>query len=63
MTSTETKLIREHLTSLKVWIQHWEADRDCNLVPTKGSLMMAAVHADCALHILDNFEAERKETA
>ena len=60
MTRSDALILREHLTDLKGWIAHWEVDRDCNLIPTKSSLMMAAIHAECALSILARIEAEQK---
>ena len=63
MTRSDALILREHLTDLKGWIAHWEVDRECNLVPTKNSLIMATIHADCALSILERIEANQTETA
>jgi hypothetical protein len=63
MTGTDAKLMSDHLTSLKVWIDHWQADRLCNLIPTESSLTLAKSHAECALTILARIEAEQKEAA
>lgn len=60
MTSTEAKLIREHLDSIKGWIKHWEIDVECKLVPTASSLMFAKHHAESALSLLDRMEAEKE---
>ncbi|RWO22853.1 hypothetical protein [Mesorhizobium sp.] len=63
MTSHDANLIRDHLTSLKGWISHWQDDLFCKLVPTESSLILAKAHADSALTLLDRMEAEQKETA
>ncbi|RUV84328.1 hypothetical protein EOA60_04580 [Mesorhizobium sp. M1A.F.Ca.IN.020.06.1.1] len=55
--------LRQHLTDLKGWIEHWQTDRLCNLVPTESSLILAKSHADSALTLLDRMEAEKKEAA
>lgn len=55
--------IRAHLADLKGWIEHWQADRLCNLVPTESSLIIAKSHADSALTLLDRMAAEQKEAA
>ena len=60
---TDAKLIREELECLKGWIQHWETDRVCNLVPTESSLKYGMHHADSALALLDRMEVENKEPA
>ena len=59
----DAKLIREELECLKGWIQHWETDRFCGLVPTESSLNYGKHHADRALALLDRMEAEQKEHA
>ncbi|TPN90159.1 hypothetical protein [Mesorhizobium sp. B1-1-5] len=60
---TRHDALRDHLTSLKVWIEHWQTDRLCNLIPTESSLILAKAHADSALALLDRVEAEQKEAA
>lgn len=62
MTRSEALILREHLTDLKGWIEHWQADRACKLAPTETSLTLAKVHAECALNILASIE-ERKVAA
>jgi hypothetical protein len=62
MSRSDALILREHLLSLKVWVEHWQTDRSCNLVPTQGSLDLAKTHADCALNILERI-AEQKEAA
>ena len=61
MTRAEAHRIREHVLNLKVWIEHWQADRASNLVPTESSLLLAKAHADSALTLLDR--VEQKEIA
>lgn len=63
MTRSDAIILREHLTDLKVWIEHWQTDRFCNLVPTESSLILAKTHAECALNILARIEAQMKEPA
>ncbi|MER9829204.1 hypothetical protein NKJ51_12555 [Mesorhizobium sp. M0134] len=63
MTSRDAKLIREHLASLKGWIDHWKVDVECKLVPTASSLILARAHAEGALTLLDRIETEQKEAA
>ncbi|TJU85608.1 MAG: hypothetical protein E5Y10_24625 [Mesorhizobium sp.] len=63
MTPHDAKIIRDHLTSLKGWISHWQDDADYNLRPTGSSLIIAKAHADSALTLLDRMEAEQKEIA
>lgn len=53
MTYHEAQRIRDELLFLKVWIEHFQADRLCNLVPTEFSLILAKTHADNALALLD----------
>lgn len=55
--------LRAHLVSLKAWIEHWQADRASNLIPTEYSLTLARLHAEGALMLLDRIEAEKKEVA
>ena len=33
-----TTILEATLREMRVWIKHWEADRQCNLAPSKGSL-------------------------
>ncbi|TPJ70489.1 MULTISPECIES: hypothetical protein [unclassified Mesorhizobium] len=54
--------IREHVLSLKVWVEHWQADRLCNLVPTESSLILAKAQADRALALVERIEASQRET-
>ena len=63
MTRTDAKLIRDHITSLKGWISHWQDDAFCRLIPTESSLILAKAHAESAMTLLDRMEAEQKETA
>ncbi|TPN44420.1 hypothetical protein FJ981_27885 [Mesorhizobium sp. B1-1-4] len=63
MIRCDTLILREHVLSLKGWVEHWQTDRLCNLVPTESSLTLAKTHAECALTILDRIEASQKETA
>ena len=63
MLRSDNLIVREHLLSLKVWIEHWQIDWSCNLVPTEGSLDIAKTHADCALNILERIEAGQKAVA
>lgn len=56
MTSLEAHRIREHMLSLKAWIEHWQADRACNLLPTESSLTNAKAHADYALTLVNLME-------
>ncbi|MER8806067.1 hypothetical protein [Mesorhizobium australicum] len=60
---TRADVLRDHLTSLKVWIEHWQTDRFCNLIPTESSLILAKSHADSALALIDRLEREQKEAA
>lgn len=60
---TRHDAMRDHLTSLKIWIDHWQTDRQCNLVPTESSLILGKHHAESALAMLDRMEAEQKEEA
>lgn len=63
MTRSDALILREHLTDLKVWIEHWQTDLSCNLIPTESSLILAKSHAECALALLERVEAEQKEAA
>jgi hypothetical protein len=63
MASYEAKVIRDHLMSLKVWVEHWKADAASNLTPTAISLMLAQSHAENALTMLDRMEDEQKVAA
>lgn len=63
MTRSDALILREHLTDLKGWIDHWQSDRSSNLVPTESSLILAKTHAECALSIIDRIEAEQKAPA
>ncbi|TPM37024.1 hypothetical protein [Mesorhizobium sp. B2-3-2] len=63
MPHPDTKAIRDHLTDLKGWIEHWQTDRLCNLIPTESSLILAKAHADSAMVLLDRVEAEQKAAA
>ena len=56
MTRAEANRIREHIASLNAWIEHWQADRASNLIPTESSLLLAKAHADSALTLLDRVE-------
>lgn len=56
MNRAEANRIREHLASLKVWIEHWQADRASNLLPTESSLIHAKAHADYALTLVNLME-------
>lgn len=60
---TRSDDLRAHLVALKAWVEHWQTDRICNLVPTESSLILAKSHADSALTLLDRLEAEHRETA
>jgi len=55
--------LRDHLTSLKGWVSHWQVDVELNLVPTASSLILARAHAESALALLDRMEAEQKDAA
>ena len=44
--------MREHLTMLKAWIEHWKQDAACNLPCTPGSLALAHSSAEEALKLL-----------
>ncbi|TPM89834.1 hypothetical protein [Mesorhizobium sp. B2-1-3A] len=63
MTRHEAHRIREEMLAVKVWLEHFQDDRACNLIPTESSLILAKSHADSALTLLERMEAEQKETA
>ena len=59
--TTETKLLREHLDSIREWIRHWDTDRLCGLPCTEGSLILADGRIAEALVVLNRIE--QKEAA
>jgi hypothetical protein len=63
MIPSDALILREHVLSMKVWVEHWQTDRLCNLIPTESSLILAKTHAECALTILARLEASQKEQA
>lgn len=63
MTSYEARRIREEMLSVKVWIEHFQADAHAGLVPSKSCLIAAKSHADSALTLLDRVGIEQKEIA
>jgi len=63
MSSYNATILRDHLTSLKGWVSHWQTDVELKLIPTASSLILAKAHAESALAMLDRMEAEQKETA
>ena len=52
-------LIRDNLISVKAWIEHWQADVDCNLTPTTSSL--ASAHSLTAISLSALARIERDE--
>ncbi len=56
--SFDGKIIREDLVTIKNWVDHWEADRQCNLPCTKESLIHAGARISHALVVLDRIEKE-----
>ncbi|MER9176675.1 hypothetical protein NKH72_24240 [Mesorhizobium sp. M0955] len=63
MDSYNATILRDHLTSLKGWVSHWQEDVALNLIPTASSLILAKAHAESVLALLDRIEAEAKEAA
>ncbi|MBZ9807653.1 hypothetical protein [Mesorhizobium sp. ESP-6-2] len=61
MTRSDALILREHLTDIKGWVEHWQTDRLCNLIPTESSLIMAKAHADSALAMIERIEPNWKE--
>lgn len=59
----DAKHLREHVESLKGWIDHWQQDVELNLVPTQESLRLAKLRADLALGLLDRIEAKPAKAA
>lgn len=55
---TDAKLIREYLTDLKGWVDHWKDDRACGLPATELSLTLASSRIYQALVVLDRIEKE-----
>ncbi len=63
MTRFEAARIREQMLEVKVWIEHFQADADAGLVPSKSCLIAAHAHAENAMALLDRVATEQKETA
>jgi hypothetical protein len=40
------------LVSARAWVQHWQRDRECNLLPTAESLAKANVDLSVAIALL-----------
>ncbi len=56
MSPFDAEALRDHLTSIKAWIEHWKRDAEFRLPCTPDSLVMAHYRAEAALKLL---EAER----
>ncbi|WP_192258611.1 hypothetical protein [Mesorhizobium caraganae] len=60
MTRADIKLIREELECIRGWIQHWDTDRFCKLVPTQSSLEYGKNSVERAMALLDHAEAMQR---
>lgn len=53
MDAHDTAALRDHLVSIKGWIEHWKGDADCRLPCTQESLAVAKYRAEAALRLIE----------
>lgn len=52
MDTRAAEILRDHLQSIKGWIEHWQRDAECRLPCTPDSLEMAHWRAEAALKLI-----------
>lgn len=54
----ETEILRDHLTSIKGWIEHWKEDAERNFAPTKAGLDAAMYRVTSSLKAIERLSKE-----
>lgn len=54
--ATEARRLRNNLIQLSAWIEHWQADVDCRLLPTRESLESAMSCVASSLQAIERLD-------